>query len=195
MSEVGALGARNPAWDGLRGIAVVAVLLYHVEGHPLPGGFLGVSLFFTLSGFVITRGLLGELDRSGRISLTGFWARRVRRLLPPIALCSVLVLLYGHLAATGNQRAALRWDLFAALTDWMNWRSLSSGVTYGGQDLNPSPLLHAWSLSIEEQAYLLLPLLAIFGWRLRGRVGVAVALAVPLALSAVAESAQKPLKT
>lgn len=178
--------ARHAAWDGLRGVAVAAVLVYHVEGHPLPGGFLGVSLFFTLSGFVITRGLVGELSRTDRVSLSGFWARRFRRLLPPIAVCMALVLVFGHMSATGNQRGALRWDLVATLTDWMNWRTLASGVTYGGQELNPSPLLHAWSLSIEEQAYLLLPLLAIAGWRVARRRGLVIALLLMLAGSIAA---------
>ena len=178
--------ARHAAWDGLRGVAVAAVLVYHVEGHPLPGGFLGVSLFFTLSGFVITRGLLGELERTDRVSMTAFWARRFRRLLPPIAVCMALVLAFGHVSATGNQRSALRWDLFATLTDWMNWRTLASGATYGGQELSPSPLLHAWSLSIEEQAYVLLPLLAVAGWRIARRRGLAIALAACLAASCAA---------
>jgi peptidoglycan/LPS O-acetylase OafA/YrhL len=181
--------ARHAAWDGLRGVAVAAVLVYHIEGHPLPGGFLGVSLFFTLSGFVITRGLVGELERSDRISLAGFWARRFRRLLPPIAVCMALVLAFGHVSATGNQRSALRWDLFATLTDWMNWRTLASGSTYGGQELDPSPLLHAWSLSIEEQAYLLLPLLGVAGWRLARRRGLAIVLGVTLAASVAASLA------
>ncbi len=179
------LGGRNPAWDGMRALAVVAVLVYHVEGHPLSGGFLGVSLFFTLSGFVITRTVLAELDRTARLSVSGFWARRFRRLLPPIGVCMVLVLLYGHIAATGNQRSALRWDMIATLTDWMNWRTLATGATYGGQDLSPSPLLHAWSLSIEEQAYLLMPLLVLVGWHIARRRGVVIALAAALAASCV----------
>jgi peptidoglycan/LPS O-acetylase OafA/YrhL len=181
--------ARHAAWDGLRGVAVAAVLVYHVEGHPLPGGFLGVSLFFTLSGFVIARGLVGELERSNRVSMAGFWARRFRRLLPPIAVCMALVLAFGHAAASADQRGALRWDLVATLTDWMNWRTLASGVTYGGQELNPSPLLHAWSLAIEEQAYVLLPLLAVAGWRLARRRGLAIALGLALAASFAASVA------
>jgi len=95
--------ARNRAWDGLRGVAVAGVLAYHLGWSALPGGFLGVSAFFTLSGFLITSLLVAELQRSGTIARGAFWARRVRRLVPAAIAGVVLAMAFGRWAADANQ--------------------------------------------------------------------------------------------
>lgn len=160
---------RNAAWDGLRAVAVVGVLVYHVEGHPLSGGFLGVSLFFTLSGFLITSLLVDRLERAARLDFADFWARRFRRLLPAMLATTVLCQLFAWFAASANQRDALPWDAVSAVTGWSNWRFLLTGQEYGGAALVPSPLLHTWSLSIELQAYLVVPVVLLGAWRVGGR--------------------------
>lgn len=177
---------RNDAWDGLRGVAVAGVLVYHVEGHPLPGGFLGVSLFFTLSGFLITSLLADRLDGGGSIGFADFWARRFRRLLPAMVATLALCLAFGWWAANANQRDALPWDSVSALTGWSNWRFWLTGAEYGGQQLVASPLLHTWSLSIELQAYLVIPLVLAVAWRRGGRRAAIGALGVLTAVAAVA---------
>jgi peptidoglycan/LPS O-acetylase OafA/YrhL len=167
-------------------MAVAAVLLYHLPWNPAGGGVLGVSAFFTLSGFLITSLLLDELEGTGTLRLREFWARRVRRLLPPIVVAIVLVVLFGRFAATAGQQEQLRWDGIATLTEWANWRFLLTGQEYGGQQFVQSPLLHTWSLSIEEQCYIVLPLLLLGAWYLAGRRGIAISLAVLTAGGVVA---------
>jgi peptidoglycan/LPS O-acetylase OafA/YrhL len=183
---VHAKGGRVAAWDGLRGIAVVGVLAYHLGLRPVHGGFLGVSAFFTLSGFLITSLLLEERRRTGGVSLGGFWARRLRRLLPAACALVVLVLVLGRTIGDGTQLANLRGDLLAMLAYVANWRFLVTGQSYGGTVLSPSLVLHAWSLSIEEQFYVVFPLAVVAGLKVAGRRGVAAVIALLVAGSVVA---------
>jgi peptidoglycan/LPS O-acetylase OafA/YrhL len=162
---------RLPALDGLRALAVIAVLLYHAGVAWLPGGLLGVDAFFVLSGFLITGLLLNEWRSTGRLDLKSFWARRARRLLPALLLLLVLVGVDEAVTGTGASRMSFRWDALSALGYVANWRFALSHQGYFGATA-PSPLLHLWSLGVEEQFYLLWPLLAAavlwLGRRIRG---------------------------
>ena len=147
------------ALDGLRGLAVLAVVVYHLD--LLPGGFLGVSVFFTLSGFLITNLLLAEWEASGRVGLGGFWGRRFRRLLPAALVGLVLVVVTSWWWADARQLEALRGDVVAALAYVANWRFIFNGDLYGAGFEEPSPVLHYWSLAIEEQFYVVVALIAV----------------------------------
>ncbi len=141
--------------DGVRGLAVVAVVVFHLWPHRLPAGFLGVSLFFTLSGYLITRLLLTDHE-GGRWSLRRFWGRRVRRLAPAsLATIGVVTVVWW---AAGWWDDRLRGDVLGGVAQVANWRQIAGGDRYG-VDPTASPLLHLWSLSIEEQVYVVLPLL------------------------------------
>jgi peptidoglycan/LPS O-acetylase OafA/YrhL len=153
---------RVRAFDGLRGLAVVAVLLFHSQLAAARGGFLGVSAFFTLSGYLITSLLLAEHTRTNRISLRAFWIRRGRRLLPAAYVALAGILAFGATIATVDQARALRGDVLSALTYVANWHFYLSGRSYAHLFTAPSPVLHFWSLAIEEQFYLAFPLL-LFG--------------------------------
>ena len=151
---------RNAGLDGLRAVAVTLVLLFHLQ---LPGsgaGFLGVDVFFVISGFLITTLLLAERERSGRISLSAFWARRARRLLPALAIVMLTVAVVTLLTATDSQKIALRADLLSTAFYVGNWHFIQTS-SYFASTGGESPLLHTWSLAIEEQFYLLWPLLVI----------------------------------
>jgi peptidoglycan/LPS O-acetylase OafA/YrhL len=147
-----------PGLDGLRALAVLAVLLYHARPEWLPGGFLGVEVFFVISGFIITRGLLQEWKEAGRIDLPGFWLRRARRLLPALFLLLAGVMAYASLYET-DVVASLRSDVLAALAYVTNWHLILGDQSYFASFEKPSLLLHLWSLAIEEQFYLIWPLL------------------------------------
>ena len=151
--------ARMRGLDGLRGLAVLAVLCFHADFHWARGSFLGVSLFFTLSGFLITSLLIREADRSEHIDLLRFWGRRVRRLAPAALLTLLLVCLFGAFAASASQRLDLRGDIWAALGNVSNWRFVTQGRSYAALFSDASPLQHFWSLAIEEQFYLFFPLI------------------------------------
>lgn len=151
--------SEQPALDGIRGIAVAAVLCFHSGFSWATGGFLGVSTFFTLSGFLITTLLLREQMATGRIRLANFWIRRFRRLMPAALLALGFVVLYGAFAATAEQVASLRGHVLAALGYVANWHFLFSGQSYAQLFADPSPVEHFWSLAIEEQFYLVYPLL------------------------------------
>ena len=147
-----------PGLDGLRGIAVLAVLVYHADVGVLPGGFLGVDLFFVLSGFLITGLLLSEERGSGGIHLGGFWARRFRRLLPAVLVFLLAVAAVSYLWADPTSLGRIRSDSLAGLTYVANWWFVVSGQSYAGAFAAPSPVTHLWSLSVEEQYYLMWPL-------------------------------------
>ena len=148
-----------PGLDGLRGLAVLAVICFHGNWPWMRGGYLGVSLFFTLSGFLITSLLLVEHRRHGGNSLRGFWSRRFRRLLPAAWLTLLAVVVAGWFLLDAAQVVSFRGDVLASLAQVANWRFLLAGVSYGDLFRSPSPVLHFWSLSIEEQFYLVFPLL------------------------------------
>ncbi len=155
-----------PGLDGLRALAVIAVICYHA-GLEVRGGFLGVESFFALSGYLITALLLAEWRRDGRVHLTAFWARRALRLLPALVLLLAGVLLFAFWLLPG-ETGALPGDTLAALGYAMNWRLIASGQSYFDPMARPPLLQHLWSLAVEEQFYLLWPLLFLAGMRLLG---------------------------
>ncbi len=144
-----------PALDGLRGLAVAGVLLYHA-GH-LRGGFLGVDLFFVLSGYLITGLLIREYRSSSSIDLRHFWIRRFRRLMPALLAMLVVVALVAAMTADSTDLARIRGDGLATIFYVANWHSIFSGQSYWQLFAAPSPFEHTWSLAIEEQFYLIWP--------------------------------------
>jgi peptidoglycan/LPS O-acetylase OafA/YrhL len=161
--------SRMPGLDGLRGLAVLAVLLFHNDFAWARGGYLGVSLFFTLSGFLIASLLLVEATASGRINLLAFWGRRIRRLAPAALVTLLLVCMYAAWVASPSQLLGLRDDAWSALGNVMNWRLLASGHSYAALFNDPSPVQHFWSLAIEEQFYLVFPPIAVLVTMVAGR--------------------------
>ena len=176
----------SPALDGIRAVAVSAVLLEHGGMGWSAGGFIGVSAFFVLSGFLITTLLVQEWDTSGTIALLRFWARRARRLLPALLLLIVGVALYAWLFLPEGSRAAVRTDGLAALVYGSNWHEIVTGQNYFDAAGVPSPLLHTWSLAIEGQFYLVWPLvvLGVLRWRRSVRTLTVVAAALLVASAA-----------
>jgi peptidoglycan/LPS O-acetylase OafA/YrhL len=174
----------QPGLDGLRAFAVIAVLLYHAELSWIRGGFLGVEVFFVISGYLITTLLLTEWHQQGRINLVGFWLRRARRLLPALYLLLVVTLAFAVVFLPGEV-ARLRDDALAAFGYVTNWYLILGEQSYFETVGRPSLLQHLWSLAVEEQFYLLWPLLltvALWGvvplrrWR-RRRLALFIALA------------------
>jgi peptidoglycan/LPS O-acetylase OafA/YrhL len=144
-----------PGLDGLRALAVLAVVVYHANHSWLEGGYLGVEVFFVISGYLITLLLLGEHERNRRIDLQDFWLRRARRLLPALVLMMVMVAVYiaAFYPATREQS---RGDFLGGLLYVSNWYQIVVGQGYGAGELFV-PLRHLWSLAVEEQFYLLWP--------------------------------------
>jgi peptidoglycan/LPS O-acetylase OafA/YrhL len=176
-------GHHLPALNGLRAVAVIGVVAYHLQLGWASGGYLGVDLFFVLSGFLITTLLLEEWGASGRISLGAFWGRRARRLLPALFLVVGAIGLYlianavwGGPGANGLvDLSDLRGDAISTLLYVNNWHSIFAHQSYFAQFSTPSPLQHTWSLAIEEQFYLVWPLVLLLllrlaprGWRRAG---------------------------
>ncbi|HUY50951.1 MAG TPA: acyltransferase family protein [Streptosporangiaceae bacterium] len=156
----GKVGSRLPGLDGLRALAVLAVIAFHEQLTAFPGGFLGVDVFFVLSGYLITDLLVAQWNRHGRLDLRGFWARRARRLLPALAAMLVTVTAVTAIIEPG-QLATLRQALIAAVTYSSNWWQAMAHRSYFAQFGPPPPLQHLWSLAIEEQFYLVWPLFLI----------------------------------
>lgn len=157
-----------PGLDGLRGLAVTAVLVYHFFGDWLPGGFLGVDVFFVLSGFLITSLLLREFIFTGRIDLVEFWRRRIRRILPlaVVVLASTTVLVG---AIGGDIAVGLRAQFFSTLFFVNNWMQIAQGQSYFSES-SIQVTAHYWSLAIEEQYYLFWPVaVTALLWPLRTR--------------------------
>ena len=179
-----ALGHYVRGLDGMRAASMAAVLLYHGEIPGFRGGFLGISAFFTLSGFLITSMLLRNHAVSGRIDLRSFWARRFRRLLPAAYLTLAGILVFGATVATQRQTADIPGGVVAALAEVANWFFIRTGQSYAALFTEPSPLQHFWSLAIEEQFYLLMPLALVLLLRAKRSVWVvAGALAAAIAAS------------
>lgn len=152
--------AYTPALDGLRGLAVAGVLLFHGEVPGIRGGHLGVTAFFTLSGFLITALLLVERRSTGRIDLRSFWTRRAKRLVPAVLVCLPLVALVVALSPEPAPDG-VTWDALAAAFWVANWRFVLDEQTYADLFALPSPFQHFWSLAVEEQFYLGYPLLVV----------------------------------
>ena len=150
--------------DGLRAVAVIAVLLYHLGLDWLPGGFLGVEVFFVLSGYLITALLLGELEQTSTISLKRFWLRRARRLLPAVGALLAGVAVFVALAFR-SELGELWSQLVAAMAYLTNWLLIFQDQSYFASFGRPEALQHLWSLAIEEQFYLLWPLVFLGGMR------------------------------
>src|SRR6201999_948170 len=168
--EAGGRGFR-PDVEGLRAVAILAVLVCHAGVPFLAGGYVGVDVFFVTSGFLITRLLLGEMEGRGTVSLRNFYARRAKRLLPLSALLLAVVgvlsiVIFSPLRATETSGDIISSALYVA-----NWHFAAQSVDYFAQGLEPSPVLHLWSLAIEEQFYLVWPglmLATTWFWRRRG---------------------------
>ncbi|MBD9232272.1 MAG: acyltransferase [Rothia mucilaginosa] len=156
-----------PGLDGLRAIAVLLVIVYHFWPTVLPGGMIGVDIFFVISGFLITSLLLREGALNGRIALGSFWVRRARRLLPAIALM-ILVLGPVSLIVGGDIQVNLGRQLLGAATFSSNWISIFAGNDYFAQT-SPELFTNFWSLAVEEQFYVLWPLLIVASGLLLGR--------------------------
>jgi peptidoglycan/LPS O-acetylase OafA/YrhL len=166
-----------PGVDGLRAVAVLAVLLYHAELPWIQGGFLGVDVFFVISGYLITSLLLTEWLQRGRIDLPAFWLRRARRLLPALFLLMAVTLVFA-VVFLSSEVAGLRGDAFAALGYVTNWYLVFSDQSYFEMMGRPSLFRHLWSLAVEEQFYILWPLLlTAMMWLLRPRHVLLVVLA------------------
>ncbi|HQZ33927.1 MAG TPA: acyltransferase, partial [Ilumatobacteraceae bacterium] len=155
-----------PGLDGLRAIAVIGVLVYHANHHWLSGGFLGVEVFFVISGYLITLLLLSEKERTGRVRLGKFWMRRARRLLPALFVMMGSLAIYMSLF---NQRpmGQARGDLLGGTFYVSNWYQIWVGQGYTAAT-SFAPLRHLWSLAVEEQFYLVWPLVMVVLLRKRG---------------------------
>lgn len=184
---------RVVALDGLRGLSVAMIVLYHVRLGPFTGGLSAVTVFFTLSGFLIASRSVAEVDRTGGFRFGRFVERRIRRLVPASLVCLAGTLAATHLFGDAVQRSRIGGDTVAALLHVANWRFLFEERSYAQLFSGASPLTHYWTLSIEEQFYLLFPVVGVavvaLRPRLRGRavaavLGVAIAASLALAVTA-----------
>jgi len=173
----------RPGLDGLRAIAVAGVFLYHSRIDWLPGGFLGVDLFFVLSGYLITSLLLVEWEARNRIDLRRFWLRRARRLLPALVVVVLAALILAAIFAR-DDLARTRGDAISSLLYYTNWHEIIANHSYFNLMGRPSLLQHLWSLAVEEQFYVIWPLLLVPGLVLLGRKRLPFLVAAGIAGSA-----------
>jgi peptidoglycan/LPS O-acetylase OafA/YrhL len=152
----------RPDIQGMRALAVGMVVLYHLYPHLLPGGFVGVDVFFVISGFLITGHLLREYQKAGRISLLDFWGRRAKRLVPAAALVLTVTWVASRLILPATQLDDTARQIRASALYFQNWQLAGDAVDYLKSDNVASPVQHFWSLSVEEQFYLGWPLLFVF---------------------------------
>ncbi len=178
----------RPDVEGLRALAVVSVLLYHAGVRVFSGGYVGVDVFFVISGYLITGLLLREMEQRGRVSLLRFYARRAKRLLPTLAVVLVTVSVLAWLWLPPVRRASTYLDVVASGLYVVNWWLASRAVDYAAVSASVSPVQHLWSLAVEEQFYLVWPPLMLattFWWRRRGRLSRPALVAALLVVSAV----------
>lgn len=189
MGHASSIATRLPGLDGLRALAIVLVLAYHLFPGLAPGGFIGVDVFLVVSGYLITSLLIAEYRRSGRVSFRRFWARRARRLLPALLLMlGVTASAAAILAALGfgdDALVGIGWQLAGALTFSSNWWQIGQSASYLDQTA-PELYRHLWSLAVEEQFYVVWPIVIIALLLVRSaamRVAVVLALAIASALA------------
>jgi len=173
-----------PAIDGLRALAVIAVMLYHLGFTWIPGGFLGVDLFFVISGYVITRLLLDSIEQSGGLDLRGFYLARARRLLPALIFTVTTTTIAIGIWAPDTIKRLLT-DMPFALTGTMNWWLVARHQDYFESISRPPLLQHTWSLAVEAQFYLLWPLILYFILKRLGKKRIPIAALVIAAASGV----------
>jgi peptidoglycan/LPS O-acetylase OafA/YrhL len=173
----------HPGLEGLRGLAILSTVLFHHGFSWASGGFVGVSTFFTLSGFLITSLLLTQYQNNSRINLLKFWGRRARRLMPAALLALLGIALYGYLAASEDQVQRLFGDGVAALFYVSNWWLIATDAAYSNLLGDPSLVQHFWSLAIEEQYYVFYPIVLLILLRL-GKGSLAIPFVVLGLLSA-----------
>ncbi len=174
-----------PAIDGLRAVAVIAVMLYHLGFRWIPGGFLGVDLFFVISGYVITRLLLDSIQRSGGLDLRAFYMARIRRLLPPLVFMIITTVIFVGLWAPDTMRRLLG-DTPFALFGGMNWWLVFRQTDYFEAIGRPPLLQHTWSLGVEAQFYLIWPLILLLVLRYFGKNKIPAAALLIAAFSGIA---------
>ena len=174
-----------PAIDGLRAVAVIAVMLYHLGFNWIPGGFLGVDLFFVISGYVITRLLLDSIQRSGGLDLRAFYVARIRRLLPPLLFMIILTTVFVGAWAPDTMRRFLA-DTPFALLGGMNWWLVFRHTDYFEAIGRPPLLQHTWSLGVEAQFYLIWPLILLLVLRYFGKNKIPGAALLIAAFSGIA---------
>jgi peptidoglycan/LPS O-acetylase OafA/YrhL len=174
-----------PAIDGLRAVAVIAVMLYHLGFNWIPGGFLGVDLFFVISGYVITRLLLDSIQRSGGLDLRAFYVARIRRLLPPLVFMIITTTVVVGLWAPDTMRRFLG-DTPFALFGGMNWWLVFRHTDYFEAIGRPPLLQHTWSLGVEAQFYLLWPLILLLVLKYFGKNKIPGAALLIAAFSGIA---------
>ncbi len=175
---------RLPYLDGIRAFAVTVVVLFHAGVSWVGGGLLGVDVFFVLSGFLISALLCTEFAAEATIRLGAFYARRARRLLPALFILLLGVAAYAYFFSSTVDVASVRGDAVSTLFYFSNWHFIFSDQGYFVQSASPSPLLHTWSLAVEEQYYLVWPLVALFVLRRWRRAGLAVVAGVGALASA-----------
>jgi peptidoglycan/LPS O-acetylase OafA/YrhL len=191
----------RPDVEGLRAIAIAIVVLYHYELGPFSGGYVGVDVFFVISGFVITSMLLREREKNQRTSLLDFYARRMRRILPAAALVIVATSIATFIVLGVVQGESTAADARSALLFFANFHFAAQRLDYFTSNLSPSPLVHYWSLSIEEQFYFVWPTLLLLGCSLiaavrdRMKLGIILCgiIAASFAYSVILTSQNQPL--
>ncbi len=176
-----------PALDGMRAAAVLAVMMFHGGISFMGGGFMGVDAFFVLSGFLITSLLVGEWRQSLTIRLAAFWARRARRLLPALLLMLLFVAFFASVIVPEGTYGALRLDALSTLLYVSNWHFILVGSNYFNETASASPLIHTWSLAVEEQFYLIWPLVVLGVLRLTKSLTVLLGVCVAAAVASAVE--------
>lgn len=161
---------REPHIQSLRALAAILVLIYHADY--LPGGYIGVDIFYVISGYLITNLLLRELEEARKIQFLAFYARRFKRLLPASFAVVIVTGIVGWILLPNTYRADFGRDLIAASTYISNFLFALWNADYQNLGSTPSPFIHFWSLAVEEQFYLFWPLLILIFWRFKGRIGV-----------------------
>ncbi len=170
--------------DGLRAVAVLTVLLYHLDPNFLPGGFIGVDVFFVISGFLISKIIYNDISRQGTFSFTNFYIRRARRILPVFAVVTIAVLIAGYFAYFPDKYVQIADATLYAVAFAANiFFYLSSG--YFGPGAETQPFLHYWSLGVEEQFYIFFPIIVLIVWKTVPRMlGPAIILIAMISLVA-----------